>query len=288
MNLRSISLIAVIVAFVLAVTGCTVVKPGTVGVKVYNLGETRGVQDLPTTTGLTWYNPMTTDIHVFPTSQQTVKWTAAKEEGSEANESISFSSGVDRVPINADIGVSVAFAVDKVPHIFAKYRQDAAVLVDGRIRNEVRDEFGRIAATYTAGEIVAQKRGEFLDKVKEGLNARLLAEGFVFDSVTFLSDPRIPDNIRNAINDANAAAQYAQKSQYLIQVKEAEGKQRIAAAQADAEALRISADAQAYAQSKIASATTPAIIELKRIEKWNGELPQVSGGSTPFVSLGVK
>jgi hypothetical protein len=53
------------------------------------------------------------------------------------------------------------------------------------------------------------------------------------------------------------------------------------------EAKKLSADAEAYFNKTVAASITPAYVEYKALEKWNGELPQMMGGgsSVPFVTL---
>ena len=50
-------------------------------------------------------------------------------------------------------------------------------------------------------------------------------------------------------------------------------------AEANAEKVRIAADAEADANLKIARSLTSELIEKIKYERWNGELPTVSGGS---------
>ena len=46
------------------------------------------------------------------------------------------------------------------------------------------------------------------------------------------------------------------------------------------------ADAQATANLKVANSLSSNLLELRRLEKWNGALPYVNGGSpNPFISL---
>jgi len=54
-------------------------------------------------------------------------------------------------------------------------------------------------------------------------------------------------------------------------------------AEGDAEAKRIAAEAEAEANKKVAGSLTPELIEKQKIEKWNGTVPQIQGGSTPIV-----
>lgn len=53
---------------------------------------------------------------------------------------------------------------------------------------------------------------------------------------------------------------------------------------AEAETLRIAAEAEAEANREIAASLTPELIEKIKYEKWSGNLPQVTGG-TPIISL---
>jgi hypothetical protein len=43
---------------------------------------------------------------------------------------------------------------------------------------------------------------------------------------------------------------------------------------------------QAKANDALSKSISPILVQYKSIEKWNGILPQVSGGAVPFVDLG--
>lgn len=58
-------------------------------------------------------------------------------------------------------------------------------------------------------------------------------------------------------------------------------------AQSAAEAVIIEADAQAEANKKIADSITEEFIEHEKIQKWNGDVPTVSGAATPFISMDI-
>jgi hypothetical protein len=49
--------------------------------------------------------------------------------------------------------------------------------------------------------------------------------------------------------------------------------------------LRAHADAEAIAIKGKALANNPLVIEYEKVGKWDGGLPQVVGGSTPFINL---
>src|ERR1700685_2577073 len=88
--------------------GCqmmTRVDAGHGGIRVKLAGSDRGVQDMPVVTGWVFFNPLTEQIVLFPTSVQNVVWTQSAHEGKPFDESITFSSE-EGVNVNADIGLS--------------------------------------------------------------------------------------------------------------------------------------------------------------------------------------
>src|ERR1700683_2779748 len=75
--------------------GCsttTRVDAGHVGILVKLAGSDRGVQDMPVVTGWVFYNPISEQIILFPTSVQNIVWSANPHEGRPIDESITFSS----------------------------------------------------------------------------------------------------------------------------------------------------------------------------------------------------
>ena len=62
----------------------------------------------------------------------------------------------------------------------------------------------------------------------------------------------------------------------------------IVEAEAKAEATRIAAEAEADANAQIAASLTPELIEKIMYEKWNGELPTVSGSNAIVSMEGLK
>ena len=46
------------------------------------------------------------------------------------------------------------------------------------------------------------------------------------------------------------------------------------------------AQGQAKANEALSRSITPILVQYKGLEKWNGILPQVSGGVVPFIDVG--
>lgn len=79
------------------------------------------------------------------------------------------------------------------------------------------------------------------------------------------------------------AAEYAAQKRLVEERAEAETK-RIKA-QAEADAITIKAEAEAEANRKLSESLTPELIENKKIDKWDGKLPTVSGEASPIIGI---
>ena len=60
----------------------------------------------------------------------------------------------------------------------------------------------------------------------------------------------------------------------------------VATAKGEAQSILVVAQGQAQANDALSKSITPILVQYKGIEKWNGILPQVSGGAVPFIELG--
>ena len=78
----------------------------------------------------------------------------------------------------------------------------------------------------------------------------------------------------------------AQREQEIQQSK-AEAEKLVAESQgkADAQLAIARANAQAINLEGDALRNNPNVIELRKIEKWDGQLPQIVGAATPFINL---
>lgn len=287
-------LAAIIVAAALA-GGCTRVSPGYVGIKVVNGGSDRGVQDFPAQVGWVFYNPFTATVYEYPTFVQTAVWTVSKNEGNAVNEEITFTNK-DQMLIAADINLSYSLDPAKVPAFYVKFRNDnLSGFTHGFLRNLARDTFNEHAGRYEIAQIMGDN-AKFLLEVREALEKRVEPIGVRIDQFGIIGAPRPPQAVIDAINAKVHATQLAQQKQNeLVQVQAdaakavakstGEADAAIAQAKGEAEYTRITAEAQAKANRLLQESLTGALLDLKRLEKWNGVLPQVSGGSTPFINL---
>lgn len=278
-------------------TGCTRIEPGYVGIKVNQAGSDKGVESYPILTGWVFYFPLTTRVYEYPTFQQNVIWCEANTEGSPGDESISFNCK-GGAAVKADVSMSGKFRNEKVPYVFVKFRTDPVHIVHGYLRNEVRDALGRVASHYDPMDIIGDRRGEFLDEVKKEVHSRI-GDWWEVDYITFANKLKVDERIDQAINQIIAQKQQTTAAELKVKQSKAEADQKVATAEGEArskkataegeaQAILLKARAQADANELIAKslAQNPLVLQSLALERWDGKLPQVTGGGAlPFISL---
>ncbi len=126
-------------------------------------------------------------------------------------------------------------------------------------------------ALYTAEESVTN-RTLISEGLVNGLNEKLNEIGLYVTDVNIVNYD-FSEAYINAIEEKQVAQQKLLKA-------ETEKQTVITNAEAEAEALKIKAEAEAEANAIIAASITDALVDYNKIEKWDGSLPQVTGGST--------
>jgi regulator of protease activity HflC (stomatin/prohibitin superfamily) len=134
-----------------------------------------------------------------------------------------------------------------------------------------------VTARYTAIELITN-REKIRMEIKDILKARLLDYHISVVDVSIVNF-KFSAQFTQAIENKQTAEQMALKASRDLDRIKIEAQQKIAAAQAEAESLRLQ-------RQNI----TQDLVELRRIEamqeairKWNGVLPQVTGGAMPFI-----
>jgi regulator of protease activity HflC (stomatin/prohibitin superfamily) len=288
-------------ALVLAASylGCAVttrVDAGHVGIRVKLAGSDRGVQDMPVVTGWVVYNPLTEQIVLFPTSVQNVVWTQSPHEGKPFDESITFSSS-EGVNVNSDIGLSFHIEGALAPKLYGRFRlNDLEKLSDGYMRNTVREAFNDVGSRLTVQEIYGLGKSKMLAEVNKQCRDVFGKDGIVIDQLTINGALRLPQNVIDAINRAMEATQRAIESKNRVAQVEAEAQQAVTQAhgaaeasrqkaEGEADALLIRARAEAQANEIIRLSTTPAVLQYRALDHWDGKLPEYNSGQLPMLTF---
>ncbi|MEO3945260.1 prohibitin family protein [Gorillibacterium sp. CAU 1737] len=201
------------------------------------------------------------------------------------------------IPVNVQVTKSEAEAAAasrdlQITHtnIAVNYRVDAAGAY--KLYNNVGPDYANrivspaiqevlksVTSKFTAEELI-QKRDTVAVEVKEGLAARLGNYQLIVTDISIVNF-EFADAFNASIEAKQIASQKAMQAENDLKRVEIEAKQKVAQAQAEAEALRLKKQE-----------VTSELIQLKQIEvqekaleKWDGKLPTVTGGATPFIDL---
>ena len=150
------------------------------------------------------------------------------------------------------------------------------------VQKIAKDAIGKVKA-----EQLVQSRADVTAEIQNSLTEILMKDGIVVTAFA-IENLNFDAAFEESIQAKVIAEQDALKMENKTKEKEEVGKQTRLAAQAEADAKLISAQAEAEAIGLIQEqlANSPNYIDYLKIERWNGELPQVvSDGVNPFVAL---
>jgi len=275
--------VVVLIVGILLFASLTTIHPGHVGVSVKKCSG-GGVSPNPIPTGYYWRSLFCEDVVEYPTNVQTLVLSKSALEGRPVDESITVTSS-EGLPVNLDVSLSFTLDPAKVPEIYTKYRNDVDHISHNFIRQTIREGLQSVFAQFTAEQLYSTKREESRLEVQTFVTKHLGTEGFIIQQFT-VNETRVPDAVVQAINAKVAMIQESQKAEAQVHKTEAEAKQRVAQAQGEADAKKLTADAEAYFNKTVAASITPSYVQYRALEKWNGTLPQMMGtGAVPFVNL---
>lgn len=281
----------------LAVSACSKVPAGNVGIKVYLLGSSKGVDTEELGVGRYWIG-INEDLYLFPTYQQNYTWTKSPHEGQPVDESFTFQTK-EGLSVNADVGITYSLDAKKVPLVFQKYRRGIEEITDTFLRNHVRDALNSVSSTMGVEDVYGTGKVKMMVEVQRAVDQEVGPIGINIEKIYLIGDMRLPANVVGALNSKIEATQRAQQRENELREAEAQAKKdvaqaegeagkQLALAQGRAKSVTVEAEAQAKANKILSESLTPGLIEYQKINKWNGVLPQFAGGGVPLINIGAK
>lgn len=287
--MRNIATAVLLVLMALSFAGCAKVPAGNVGVKVYLLGTSKGVDVEELGVGRYWIG-VNEELYLFPTFTQNYTWqreggTGWNEDGED--ESISFQT-MEGLTVNADIGISYAVNPERVTDIFQKYRRGIDEITDVFMRNMVRDALVTVASNKPIESVYGTGKADLIREVESMVRDQVSDIGIMVEKIYWIGELRLPDTVVAAIDAKIRATQMAQQRQNEIAQATAEADKEIEAARGAAESqLAIArAEAEAIRLRGDALRANPEVIQLNAIQQWDGSLPRITGGgAVPFINV---
>jgi regulator of protease activity HflC (stomatin/prohibitin superfamily) len=253
------------------------VESGNVGVRVNQLGSGAGVSPQPLNVG--WYfTPPGVNIYEYPIFTNTQAW--------KGDDRFVFQ---DKNGMTVSADVSVAYRADpsKAPLLFQKYRTTMDTLLEGPVRQTLRQAVVAEASQLTVDQIYGAQKASLIERARQRANRYLNQFGLVIEQLFWDSNINLPETVQHQIaarveNEQRAIATQAQvataNATANIQKAQAEG-------YATAKLTRARADAEATKLMGEALRSNPESIEQQAINKWNGSVPQIIGSTSqvPFI-----
>jgi len=141
-----------------------------------------------------------------------------------------------------------------------------------------------VVPNYPITEILP-KREEIRKRAMAKLGDNLARYHIVVDDIYF-ANIRFTLEYEKAIEAKQVAQQQVETQRQILAQREIEAQQKVATAKGEAESILVVAQGQAKANDALSRSISSILVQYKSIEKWNGTLPQVSGGGIPLIDLG--
>ena len=164
------------------------------------------------------------------------------------------------------------------------YQKVGLDFADKVIDPAFNDFVKEVVPTYPIGEILP-KREEIRQRAMKKLGDNLSRYHIIVDDIYFANIQFSPE-YAGAIEAKQVAQQQVETQKQVLAQREIEAQQKVATAKGEAESILVVAQGQAKANDALSRSISPILVQYKGIEKWNGILPQVSGGAVPFIDLG--
>ena len=160
------------------------------------------------------------------------------------------------------------------------YQQLGTSFAERVVSPQIQETVKAVTAQYTAVDLITQ-REKVRRQIADLLRDRLTKYNIIVDDLSIV-DFKFSPQFAQAIEAKQTAEQLALKAQRDLERIKVEAEQKVTQARAEAEALQLQKEA-----------VTENLVKLRQIEvtqaavaKWDGHLPNVTGGAVPFINVG--
>lgn len=242
-----------LVLFFFVITSFTVINPGERGLKI-RLGT---ISSAVLQEGLHWKIPFIETIVKIDTRTQKTEYQSAS--ASKDLQTVTTTAALNYRPEQAQVNTL--------------YQNIGLDFEERIIQPAIQESVKSVTALFTAEELIT-KRAEVKNKLFALLVDRLKKSWIIVEDVNIV-DFNFSAEFNKAIEEKQVAEQRTIKATNDLARVKIEAQQKIEQAKAEAESLRLQKQE-----------LTPELVQLRAIEKWNGVMPQVTGGGNmPLINL---
>jgi regulator of protease activity HflC (stomatin/prohibitin superfamily) len=241
-----------IIGMVVLFSSFTIVDAGERGVLV-RLGE---VQDVVFGEGLHFKTPLITRVEHMDVRIQKIETDAD-------------SASRDLQSVTTTIALNYHLDPEKVNKVYQEVAREYEIRI---IHPAIQESVKSATAQFTAEELIT-KRPEVKNTIRTELANRLNPRSIVVDEFSIVNFS-FSKEFDQAIEAKQTAEQRAQKAKRDLERIKLEAQQKIERAKAEAESLRLQ-------REELSS----QLLQLRWIEKWDGQTPKYWGQASPFIGL---
>lgn len=307
-------IIIAIIAIIAITQPFKVIHSGEVGIKA-TAGK---YEPNPLQPGFHFFLPFIQDIIIVDTRVRIINYTSGEDMGESMQKSYQ-GAGILRknsisvldarnLPVSIDITVQYRLNPENAPQTIASWGLSwESKIVDPVVRDVVRS----IAGKYTAEELPT-KRNDLARQIDDGIRKDIDSQpNKPVELLTVqLREIILPSKVKEQIERVQIAKQEAERTKYEVEranqealkqaaLAEGSAKAAIIEAKGKADAIKIEADATAYANKEIAKSVDQNLLNLKQIEtqnRFNDALKEnkdakiflTPGGAVPNIWLDAK
>ena len=250
-NIKNLRLIiigsAIVLVFILGLLSVTTIKSGEVGIRV-RFGK---VVDKSTSEGINFKIPLIERIERLNVKVQKAEVTTE-------------SSSKDLQEVNMSVAVNYRIEAEKAVDL---YKNVGVGYVNIVLAPAIEESIKSVTSKYTAEELITN-RSEVSEKCMEELSKKVSKYGLKVSDFN-ITNFGFSKEFDKAIEEKQIAEQKVLTAKQELEKEKIEAEKKIVAAEAEKKANELKQ-----------RSLTDNIIKEKFIEKWNGELPKVTGGNT--------
>lgn len=278
----AITLAVIIVFGVIGCVVCTEKVPVGYEAVVYSMNG--GVQNTTLKTGWNLLPP-TKKAKLFTVSNEQLILTKDKREGSKDDESFRVASA-DNASIAISFQMSYRFNPDTLVETYKKFKgMDGEDIVNRRVTTVLKSRVSEITTDYSLMSLYSGNRAEINDKLTHYLNDKFSQQFGLQVIDASIIDVHPDSQLKEAINKRIEAQQKADQAKAEQETAKVEAETKMIKAKNDADIEVMEAEAEAKANRTIAESLTPELVDKMKIDKWNGKMPTVNGGSSPIIDM---
>ena len=290
---RSLGIVVgiLVLGVLVALKSCQKVTPGMVGV-VYS--PSGGVKEQTLSQGWNFVSPLN-KVSMYSVATEQAYLSRDTREGSRDDESFMVVTK-DGKTVNVDLEYSYRFDEARVAELFTRFRGRNGYEIERTyIRGKIKAYVNEVSAKFSVLEIYGEKRAQLNREVFEHVRNIFAKDGIIIESTNFSRialDAATDQAIQKRVNSQQELErqkiekQKAEiEAQRLLVISNSIAERKIVEAKAEAERITTLARAEAEANRLKLKSITKELIEYEKVNKWNGQLPTVTGGATPILDM---